>query len=527
MRTFLDAMRGYGAEDGVSSLQRAASCLEMSGILATDEAEARLTRRVHATLMGMELGLDPLFRMTTLPNFPSREKLPEGAERSVTTLEPLGGGDPVRLLFRKNEVGEWRLAESTVSWLEERYADLHPNPVERLARDWGLNWLLSGSLLGMAYYLWAAVFAVVLAGVVIDFLFREIVRIFVRRAMHRNNPTTDIKAQNASARKAAKPFGLMVGGLSVYFLLDPLELPAASEGILRTGAKAFAMSAGIWSAYRVVDVVSDHMMSRAEQTASAMDDLMIPLVRKAVKVFIIAFGLVFIAEAFALPITSLVAGLGIGGLALAFAAKDTIENLFGSVAVILDRPFAPGDWIAVEGVEGIVEELGFRSTRVRTFYNSLVTIPNSALVRATVDNYGQRRYRRFMTHLSLTYGTESARIEQFCEGVRELVRAHPHTRKDYFEVHLNRFSAASLDVLVYVFFRVPDWSTELSARHTLMIDIVRLAKRLGVEFAFPTQTLHVFNETENPPTEPENVPSHDAGRLRDAGSSAARDVTEG
>ena len=164
-----------------------------------------------------------------------------------------------------------------------------------------MDWLVTGSLLGMAYYLWAAIFAVILIGVVVDFVFREVVRLFARRAMHRDDPKTDIKAQNVSARKAAKPFGLTAGGIVVYALLGLLDLPAAAEGILRTGAKAFAMASAVWAAYRVVDVVSDHMIARAKKTSSGMDDLMIPLVRKAVKIFIVAFGLVFVAEAFACP----------------------------------------------------------------------------------------------------------------------------------------------------------------------------------------------------------------------------------
>lgn len=522
MRTFLAAMGRESSPD----LDLASSCLELRGVLSSAEARSRVARRVHATLIESNVGLRPVMRVMTLASFPGAGDVAPGVTSRTVELDPVGGeSEPLRITFIRNEAGAWLISSRTITRLEALYASLHPNPLERLARDWGMDWLISGSLLGMAYYLWVAIFAVILLGVIVDIVFREIVRLFTRRAMHRNDPKTDIKQQNVSARKAAKPFGLTAGGIAVYVLLGLLDLPAVAEGILRTGAKAFAMASAVWAAYRVVDVLSDHMLARAEKTSSGVDDLMIPLVRKAVKIFIVAFGLVFIAEAFALPITSLVAGLGIGGLAFAFAAKDTIENLFGSVAVILDRPFAPGDWVVVGDIEGTVEEMGFRSTRVRTFYNSLVTIPNATLVRATVDNYGLRRYRRFRTHLSLTYSTPPERIERFCEGIRELVRSHPHTRKDYFEIHLNQFSAASLDVLVYVFFRVPDWSTELSARHALMLDIIRLAQRTGVDFAFPTQTLHVFNETGSDPTGPSEVPPFDVERLREGGASDARDVT--
>ncbi|MFI4883390.1 MAG: mechanosensitive ion channel family protein, partial [Phycisphaerales bacterium JB064] len=208
------------------------------------------------------------------------------------------------------------------------------------------------------------------------------------------------------------------------------------------------------------------------------------------------FGLVYVAHAMDYEVLPLLTGLGIGGLAVAFAAKDTIENFFGSIAVIADRPFEVGDWVKVDDVEGTVEELGLRSTRIRTFYDSLVTVPNATLVRAVVDNFGRRRYRRFSTHLALPYGTPPEKIEAFCEGVREIIEKHPKTRKDVYHIYLNRFGDSSLDVLVYIFHECPDWATELAERQRFMLDVLRLAEDVGVEFAFPTRTLHVLPDEE-------------------------------
>jgi len=126
---------------------------------------------------------------------------------------------------------------------------------------------------------------------------------------------------------------------------------------------------------------------------------------------------------------------------------------------------------------------------VCTFHNSVITIPNSKMVNTQVDNYGVRQYRRAKIMLSITYSTPPEKIDAFCEGIRELIRLHPYTRKDYYHVYFNKFGASSLDILLYLFFEVPDWSTELRERHRLFVDILRLADRIGVEFAFPTQTL--------------------------------------
>jgi len=183
-------------------------------------------------------------------------------------------------------------------------------------------------------------------------------------------------------------------------------------------------------------------------------------------------------------------------LAFALAAKDLLGNFFGSLTVLLDRPFHIGDWVIIGDVEGSVEQVGFRSTRIRTFYNSLITLPNALLTTTKIDNMGARRYRRMKTMLGLTYDTPPEKIDAFCEGIRSLIQLHPYMRKDYYQVYFNQYSAASLDILVYVFWETPDWNTELRERHRFLLDVLRLAKQLDVEFAYPTQTLYLKQDAE-------------------------------
>jgi MscS family membrane protein len=230
---------------------------------------------------------------------------------------------------------------------------------------------------------------------------------------------------------------------------------------------------------------------KAKKSENKFDDLLVPMISKSIKVFVVVIGVIFTADNLNIDVTSLLAGLGLGGLAFALAAKDLLGNFFGSLTVLLDRPFHIGDWVIIGDVEGSVEEVGFRSTRIRTFYNSLITLPNSNLTTTTIDNMGARRYRRMKTMLGLTYDTPPEKIDAFCEGVRELVRLHPYMRKDYFHVYFNQYNSASLDILVYVFWETPEWNTELRERHRFLLDILRLAKQVGVEFAYPTQTLYL------------------------------------
>ena len=142
-------------------------------------------------------------------------------------------------------------------------------------------------------------------------------------------------------------------------------------------------------------------------------------------------------------------------------------------------------------MEGTVEEVGFRSTRVRTFYNSVITVPNSKIAASGIDNMGLRRYRRIKQVLGVTYSTTSEQMDAFVEGIRAIIVANQYMRKDFYEIHFNGFGDFSLNVLVYCFLEVSSWSEELREKHNFFLEILRLAEELGVEFAFPTQTVHV------------------------------------
>lgn len=283
---------------------------------------------------------------------------------------------------------------------------------------------------------------------------------------------------------------LVISGL-LGLVYPQLQLSPAGNHITAEVVRGLVLVAVVLSAYRLGDVVADQMSIRAESTESKLDDQLVPLVRRALKIVVVVAGILILLQNFDVNVGSLVAGLGIGGVAVALAAKDTIANFFGSLMIFIDRPFQIGDWVRVGDTEGIVEEVGFRSTRVRTFYNSLVTVPNARFTEASIDNMGLRQYRRYSTTLTLTYDTTPEQMEAFVEGIRAIVVANPTTRKDYYEIHFAGFGAHSLDVMVYIFFEVGSWTEELEQRHNVLMEILRLAAELGVQFAFPTQTLHV------------------------------------
>jgi MscS family membrane protein len=343
---------------------------------------------------------------------------------------------------------------------------------------------------------WLAILLIIAIGVVLDKSTAFALHLVVKRISSR----AKTEAFQHTPNDILRPLGVMMMSAVWWMGLNLIALPDQAMLILLVAVKILAGFAGVWGAYRLVDLLTQYMRYHADQTDNKVDDVLVPLIGKTLKVFVTVIGIVFIAANLNLNVSSLLASLGLGGLAFALAAKDVVQNLFGSITVILDRTFHTGDWIIVNDIEGSVEEVGLRSTRVRTFYDSLITVPNSIFITAKVDNMGNRRYRRLKCNVSLTYDTPPDKIEAFCEGVRELIRLHPYMRKDYFHVYLNSLGASSLDVLVYVFWETPDWSTELRERQRFLLDILRLAKAQGIDMAFPTQTLHLLTPNDEQQT---------------------------
>ena len=404
----------------------------------------------------------------------------------------LTGVDDSPIVIAPNEKGVWLFTAETVEsidGLHEHFADTAPVAGHGWLRDLFPAVMTKTKFL-LPTYQWVCLFVTIFAGIIIDYLARAVLRnLTVRWFKFRK-----IKIDGSIRHGYWKPVGLLVRGLVWYGGTQLLDLPPNIRYILMAAICFFAIVAGVWTAFLLIDLLAKFLAGKAEKTDTRYDDLLVPLVSRTLKAFAICVGIVIFADTFNFSIAGLLGGMGIGGVALAFAAKDTVANVFGSLTVLTDRPFEIGDWIVTDKVEGSVETVGIRSTRVRTFYNSLVIVPNSLLTSAVLDNMGKRRYRRIKTYLALQYYTPTERIDAFCEGIRELLRRRPYTRKDYYHVYLNRFSDSSLDVLLYCFLECPDWSVELRERHRLFVDIIKLAKRLEVSFAFPSRTLHMFQE---------------------------------
>lgn len=356
-----------------------------------------------------------------------------------------------------------------------------------------------------ANWQWIGLFLAILLGLVVKTITSWIVH-GLKKATARSKTDWDDLVIDAIER----PAGMIAASIFWYFAVHALRFDGTALTVITMLVQVVLSISVIWAVYRLVDVVTAWLKLLTGRTETTLDDQLVPLVQRALRIFTVIFGALVTIQNLGVNVMSVLAGLGLGGLAFALAARDTCANLFGSIMIILDRPFQLGDWVIVDGVEGSVEEIGFRSTRVRTFYNSVISVPNSVMANANIDNMGAREYRRIKAFFGLTYDTPPEKMEAFIEGVKNIVKANEYTRKDYYHVVFNSYGPDYLEIMLYCFLKVPDWATELVERQNIYLEIYRLAAELKVEFAFPTQTLHVESMPEKKPLRPPHEVDHAA-----------------
>lgn len=381
----------------------------------------------------------------------------------------------------------WYYSAATVESIPALHKTVYPFGTDLLLNL--LPQLGQNKVLGLAVWQYLGLFILLLLAILLHMLLSWLLNPIVAR-FSRSKLYPSLISRRL-IRNIARIISVLIILRFIRLFLPPLQLPIEAANFAFITIRVVTTILFVVLALRIIDVVMKYAEEFTQKTSSRLDEQLIPIMKRVFQAIAVVIGLIQILHFLHVNVTTLIAGISIGGLALALAAQDTLKNLFGSMTIFLDKPFQVGDWINFSGVDGTVEEVGVRSTRVRTFANSLVYVPNGKLADMTINNYGERAYRRFYSKISITYDTPPLLIEKFVEGLRQIVATHPQTRKDYYEVHLNEMSASSLDILFYIFFAVPGWGDELKARHEILIAVIELADTLGVRFAFPTSTIHV------------------------------------
>jgi len=346
----------------------------------------------------------------------------------------------------------------------------------------GISWL-DYSLMGNEAWRYGAVILLFAA----SFLLYRLVRaLSLRMSAHLGD-------KNGRQATFTAVLSLLRGGLPVLAVWASIHLFRIPESVKATIDRFFLAILTLLIIYllaKAVDAMVAILKVRAAKTPSPLDDQLVPLAGKVAKGFIWGIGLLlFLQNVLDYNISSLIAGLGVGGLAVAFAAQDTIANIFGAVMIFVDRPFKVGDAVSMEGYEGAIETIGLRSTRVRTWDGTLVVIPNKTVAAANITNLAARPTRRTNFTIGLVYGTSTEKLERALSILRKILSEHPATAQS--RAYFNRFGDFSLNILVQHWCKEMDYEVYLRALEEMNLAIKRQFEEEGIEFAFPTQTIEM------------------------------------
>jgi len=385
--------------------------------------------------------------------------------------------------------GKWYYSSETVARIDQIYKEVFPWYVDELQ-----NLIpASGQKKVMGIELWqlVGIFLLFVIVFIIFILIKKIAFFILQKIQHQITHRTANIEINKVLKKLAHPISLLISLAIIDKIFPSLQFPLEINTWFFLGLNIADTVFWIYVLLKLVQVVMRIYAEFTERTPSRLDDQLVPILNNFLKGLVLVFGLFKMLILFGVDTTTLIAGVTIGGLAFALASQDTVKNLIGTIMIFLDKPFHIDDWIEAGEVVGTVEQVGFRSTIVRAADTSIYQIPNSKLSEIVINNKGLRLFRRYNTNLGVRYDTPPILIEAFVKGIREIVIAHPETRSDSYNVEFSGFGDSALLIMINVYFKSLVWGVEQSSKHRLHMAIIKLAKELGVEFAFPSTTVTI------------------------------------
>jgi len=387
--------------------------------------------------------------------------------------------------------GKWYYSPETISEIDAIYNQVFPWYVHKLQQ------IIPnlGHKKAFGFELWQFI------GVVLMFIISVLIFLIVKKLSYwvlqaLQEKITLVVSNNEDKlmlKRLAHPISLVIGIKFIDIIFPALQFSLNINTwvfLLLNIAKAIFW---VYMLLKLVKVIMHVYSEYTAKTDSKLDDQLVPILNNFLTGIVFVYGFFKILTLFGVDATTLLAGATIGGLAFALASQDTVKNLIGTIMIFLDKPFHIGDWIVTTELEGTVEKVGFRSTRVRAADTSIFQIPNSRLSEIVINNKGLLLFRRYNTELGLRYDTPPELIEAFVEGVRKIIISHPKTSSEMFNVEFVAFGDSALLIMVNVYFKSLAWGDEQSSKHKLHIGIIQLAKELGVDFAFPSTTVTIEN----------------------------------
>jgi len=477
MRGFLESARGGEWEEAVRYLD-----LSRLPEGERDEAGPELARQLKRVLdRQVWVELDSL---ADVPAGEAGDGLPPGRDRiaRLTTA----GGEPVDVLLRRmEEEGDpvWKVAGSTLARIPDLYAETGYGMLETWLPAVFFDW----TLFEVQLWQWIGLAAVLLLAWLLSWLLARVVVRIARPLARRSATTMDDRLLDGGAPPLR--FLIFLGLLSLGVLA--LRLAIAAEAFLLDLVQALVVLAVIWLTFRLVDIFSQWSHERLAARGRIAATSMLPLARKTLKVFLAALGLLAVLQNLGVQVTALIAGLGVGGLALALAAQKTIENLFGGMTLVTDQPVRVGDFCRFGDRVGTVEQVGLRSTRVRTLDRTVVTVPNAEFSQMQLENFALRDKIRLIVQLGLRYETTPDQLRWVLIELRRVLHAHPKVLPDPLRVRFVGFGAYSLDLEAFAYVDTQDFNEFLAVREDVFLRFMDVVADSGTSFAFPSQTTYL------------------------------------
>ncbi|AEI15111.1 MscS Mechanosensitive ion channel [Flexistipes sinusarabici DSM 4947] len=294
------------------------------------------------------------------------------------------------------------------------------------------------------------------------------------------------------------PLSLAITATGFFLAINVFTFTKDIDLLLLNIYKTFLIGSFFWVLYRAENLLKIFMEKYAYKKQIEIAVEFLPLFRKLIRAALIVFAVTIIIQEWGYNIGAIITGLGIGGLAVALAAKDTLANFFGSLMIIMDRPFAIGDWIVVADIEGVVEEIGFRTTKIRTFEKALVSVPNSKIATDNVTNWSRRDSRRIKCKVGATYSTPPASLKKAVDDINDMLVNHKDISNDMIMVYFDEFAASSLNIFVYCFAATSTWAEYLAIKQDVYFNIMDIFQKHDISFAFPSMSLYHETDDESP-----------------------------
>lgn len=350
----------------------------------------------------------------------------------------------------------------------------------------------------VAYEWWR--YAMIAGVVIIIYLFNRIVAAFLTRMSTHLGESRENMRLRLVLQSALWPVRLLLAVIVLYSADEILQLPGAAARAAEVLTGALGTVAVILFAYRLIDVLEFELGRVAEKDTNLLDRNFVHMVRFIARFVVILVGTIYLIRAVSgKPLSAFLAGLGIGGIAIALAAQDTLKNLLGSIMIMADKPFKVGQRVVVEGTDGVVEEIGFRSTRVRTLTGHLVTVPNEKMAAAQIENIGMRPHIRRLANITITYDTPLEKVRRAVEIIRQVLDNHEGMHPDFPpRVYFNEFNDASLNILVIYWYHPADYWAYCAFSEKVNMAIMEAFEAEGIEFAFPTTTTYLAQDDRRP-----------------------------